>query len=115
MVPQSGGELRLVRIRLTGPRIVIGVFGPGYVVGFIDGPGDADADAGVSGPDIASNGVRLSDDPVVIRVVPEMPFPYRAGHDVEIIEIISVRRADRVVATGNHDNVTVFNCHRLIQ
>src|SRR5690606_22945795 len=48
-------------------------------------------------------------DPCVRRVVAERPLPVRAGHDVEVIEVVAVRGADRVVAARYHHHVAVLH------
>ena len=49
------------------------------------------------------------------RIVVEDPGPLRPGHDVQIVEIVTVRRADRVIAARHEDDVAIFDAHSFIE
>src|SRR5450830_1218900 len=52
--------------------------------------------------------------PAVLRVVMKMPGALGAGHHVEVIGLVAIRHADRVVTLGHHHQVAVFHRHRLV-
>ena len=45
----------------------------------------------------------------------ELPLPHRAGHHVEIPEVVPVRRADRVIAARHQHHVAVADRHGLVE
>ena len=51
----------------------------------------------------------------MVRVIVEQPLSPRAGHDVQVIEVVTVGRTHRVVAFGHHDHVVVRHGHGFIQ
>src|SRR5215203_6023355 len=53
--------------------------------------------------------------PLMRRVVAEAPDPAWAGHDIQVIEAVAVRRADRVVAPRHEHDVAVLDRHRLVE
>src|ERR1700730_14658503 len=57
----------------------------------------------------------LAQHPLVGRIVAENPFPLGAGHDIEIVEIVAVRRADGMVAPRHQDDIAVIDADRLIE
>ena len=51
----------------------------------------------------------------MVRVVVEYPLSLRASHDIQVIEIVAVRRTYRVVAFGHHDDIVVRHGHGFVQ
>ena len=47
--------------------------------------------------------------------VVEFPCPHRAGHDVQIIEIVAAAGVARVIAARHHDHVAILDGHRLVE
>jgi hypothetical protein len=43
------------------------------------------------------------------RIIVEDPLAHRPGHDIEIIEVIAMRRADRMVPSRYENNITVLH------
>ena len=41
--------------------------------------------------------------------VVELPHALRAGHDVEIVEVIAMDGGAGVIALGHHDDIAVFH------
>src|SRR5690349_7735992 len=59
-------------------------------------------------------GLWLPYDPVVSGIVTEDPVTIRPCHHVEIIAVISMRGANRMIASGDHDDVTVLDGDGLV-
>src|SRR5690606_27529386 len=54
-------------------------------------------------------------DPGMRRVVVEYPGPLWTSHDVEIVEIVTVWRADRMIASRHQHHIAVFHAYRFIE
>ena len=53
--------------------------------------------------------------PLVRGIVVEAPGALRAGHHVEIIEVVAVRGADGVIAARHQHHIAVADRHRLVE
>src|SRR3546814_11186158 len=42
------------------------------------------------------------------------PLALRTGHDVQIVEVVAVRRADRMIAARHHHAIAVLHRHGLV-
>src|SRR6266511_2891575 len=60
-------------------------------------------------------GRELFQQPLVLGRVMDLPGALRAGHHIEIIEIVAMSGGARVIAPGNESEVAVFYRHRLIE
>jgi len=43
------------------------------------------------------------------RVIVEDPLAHRAGHDIEIVEVIAMRRANRMIPSRYQNDITVLH------
>src|SRR5215210_5621945 len=43
----------------------------------------------------------LSEQPLVVWIVPDFPLAYRSSHNVEVVEVVARRRRDGVIAAGH--------------
>src|SRR5690606_7055674 len=55
------------------------------------------------------------DDPLVRRIVREQPLALRTGHDIQVVQLVAVRRSDRMVATRHEHDVAILHRQGFIQ
>src|SRR5919107_515591 len=57
----------------------------------------------------------LSEQPLVVWVVLDLPLPHRPGHDVQVVEVVAGGRGDRVVALRDQHHVPVIKGECLVE